>query len=502
VADSQQQNNDQLPMSCLPPALLFASSTSVTPAGTPGGSRAGSPSYGQQQQHPHQGGDRSPASARAQATPRTAPVSPSDAAPGQHGPNGSGSASAGAAGSSGAHPNHGSNAAGHQQGSSTTSLRPAASLLLSKPFRCPKPNCNKSYKQANGLKYHMTHGSCNFAPPKDLEHVKDLLERKRREREAAGGVPRSTMAGQHEPGTIGGLPSTLDTQLLSSYYDLNLSSMNITESELREVEREAEKRLRPFACGVGDCQRRYKNMNGLRYHYQHSGDHGAVGLALLASGQHECLQNGSHGRKAASHHHTSTTAHPSSASASNSAATTPLDENDARKRSVLFKSHSVSVPVSRTGSRTSTPVPIGANSANTSPKSGTANIVGHGGRQSSTSPLQAMQQVNGVGINTGMHQSSSSLSQALGNQPHSQPSSQSPSPIMNHANAAGGQYNQAQQQQMAAAAYQQYAAQMQRQYHAALQQQAAQQHQQHHHQQQQEYAMFEGSTQYPGMDMA
>ncbi|KZV83699.1 hypothetical protein EXIGLDRAFT_701137 [Exidia glandulosa HHB12029] len=33
-----------------------------------------------------------------------------------------------------------------------------------KPFRCPKPGCNKSYKQANGLKYHVTHGQCNFAP--------------------------------------------------------------------------------------------------------------------------------------------------------------------------------------------------------------------------------------------------------------------------------------------------------------------------------------------------
>lgn len=33
-----------------------------------------------------------------------------------------------------------------------------------KPFRCPKPGCNKSYKQANGLKYHITHGQCNFAP--------------------------------------------------------------------------------------------------------------------------------------------------------------------------------------------------------------------------------------------------------------------------------------------------------------------------------------------------
>jgi len=59
----------------------------------------------------------------------------------------------------------------------------------------------------------------------------------------------------------------------------------MSDSEVREIE----KRLRPYACGVGDCARRYKNMNGLRYHYQHSGEHGTLGLALLASGQHECL---------------------------------------------------------------------------------------------------------------------------------------------------------------------------------------------------------------------
>lgn len=137
---------------------------------------------------------------------------------------------------------------------STTLSRPASSLLLSKPFRCPKPNCNKSYKQANGLKYHMTHGSCNFTPPKDVEEVRALLASKRSARSAAGEA-----------------------------------NTTISEDELREVEREAERRLRPFICGIGDCPRRYKNMNGLRYHYQHSGDHGAIGLGLLASGQHQCL---------------------------------------------------------------------------------------------------------------------------------------------------------------------------------------------------------------------
>lgn len=114
--------------------------------------------------------------------------------------------------------------------STTTLSRPAASLLLSKPFKCPTVGCMKSYKQANGLKYHVTHGQCSFTPPPELSSVVGLTER------------------------------------------------------------EAERRLRPYCCQVAPCTRRYKNMNGLRYHYQHSGDHGARGLAMLASGTHDPLK--------------------------------------------------------------------------------------------------------------------------------------------------------------------------------------------------------------------
>ena len=139
-------------------------------------------------------------------------------------------------------------------GTSTTPSRPLTSLLFSKPFKCPKPNCSKSYKQANGLKYHMTRGSCNLTSLKDLEQIQALLRSKRNQKPD----------GDNEP---------------------------ISDAELREVEKEAERILRPYACGVGACHRRYKNMNGLRYHYQHSGDHGAIGLALLTSGQHEYGQH-------------------------------------------------------------------------------------------------------------------------------------------------------------------------------------------------------------------
>lgn len=149
---------------------------------------------------------------------------------------------------------------------STTVARPATSLLLSKPFKCPKPNCNKSYKQANGLKYHITHGSCSFAPAKEVTEVNAVLAQRGR----------------------AALPADMSAS------ELDLASLGVSEVEARDIEREAERRLKPFACGIADCSRRYKNMNGLRYHYQHSGDHGAIGLALLASGQHECLRNGPH----------------------------------------------------------------------------------------------------------------------------------------------------------------------------------------------------------------
>jgi len=221
------------PSGCVPPALLYSSADN-TPHSTPSTSRIPSPSS---------------STSYFAASPGSSTTSASSAA-------GKGDPSA-------ATPR-----------ASTTLSRPASSLLLSKPFRCPKPNCNKSYKQANGLKYHMTHGSCNFAPPKDLEQVQALLASKRSQRQAAE----------------------------ANGEEVDASFGMISEGEMREVEREAERRLRPFACGVADCQRRYKNMNGLRYHYQHSGDHGAIGLALLASGQHECLQH-AHGKSTHSSRH-------------------------------------------------------------------------------------------------------------------------------------------------------------------------------------------------------
>ncbi|KAF5347398.1 hypothetical protein D9758_011256 [Tetrapyrgos nigripes] len=236
-------------------------------------------------------------------------------------------------------------------------------LGASKPFKCPKPNCNKSYKQANGLKYHITHGSCSFAPPKDLEHVQALLDRKRKDRAAAlsaqsssssisgfgptedgQGLESAPGSGWNSPaqgpsspsvgpsatgyGFPSGAPSTSTTAPSSpTQANMNVGSslsglsnqggvapqasglvgmgddLEFSESELLALSQEAEKKLKPFACGIGDCTRRYKNMNGLRYHYAHTGEHGAIGLNMLASGIHECLQNNNSSKSHSNHHH-------------------------------------------------------------------------------------------------------------------------------------------------------------------------------------------------------
>ncbi|EIM84934.1 uncharacterized protein STEHIDRAFT_148199 [Stereum hirsutum FP-91666 SS1] len=286
------------PYGCVPPALLFSNHT--TPAGTPAGSRDGSPKSAS--------ATATPATYQPQASSSSSAASSSTAKASKK--SGKSSPAPRASGSSSSSANASAAAA------ASIASRPGASLLLSKPFRCPKPNCNKSYKQANGLKYHMTHGSCNFAPPKDLEALQALLaERAERQALANGG------AGANGAGGAGG---RLEVKVgaggvVEGVNGLGMG-MNMTEGEMREVEREAERRLRPFACGVGECQRRYKNMNGLRYHYQHSGDHGAIGLALLASGQHECLQNSK--AHASSMHRSSSHSRTNSASASTSTSRT------------------------------------------------------------------------------------------------------------------------------------------------------------------------------------
>ena len=145
--------------------------------------------------------------------------------------------------------------------------------LVSQKFKCPRPNCNKSYRQPNGLKYHLTHGSCTFAPSKGLVRFQKLFAIKHSEKEAV----------------VGGK-----------------EAVTLSDAEVKEVQKEVEIQIRPYACGLDGCQRRYTSLNGLResprpylskmvlinenvltgYHYARPDKHSAIGRGLLASGRH------------------------------------------------------------------------------------------------------------------------------------------------------------------------------------------------------------------------
>lgn len=86
-----------------------------------------------------------------------------------------------------------------------------------KPFKCPVIGCEKAYKNQNGLKYHKQHGHQNQQLKENPDGSFSIVDPTTR-------VPY--------PGTIG-------------------------------MEKE-----KPYRCDV--CGKRYKNLNGLKYHRQHS----------------------------------------------------------------------------------------------------------------------------------------------------------------------------------------------------------------------------------------
>lgn len=139
--------------------------------------------------------------------------------------------------------------------------RPGATLVVDKPYKCPAPGCDKAYKQMNGLKYHRLHGHCNqnnmpiqpqtaaAAAAQTPNHSSPQLV-----------VPRPSPQGSVSPSLPGSPTSTAPSSP-------RLGNMPQPD--------------KMYLCQVGACGKRYKNLNGLRYHYLHSGSHGLLGLQLL-----------------------------------------------------------------------------------------------------------------------------------------------------------------------------------------------------------------------------
>ena len=196
--------------------------------------------------------------------------------------------------------------------SSTISLENAlkgGSSSVDKPYKCPAPGCDKAYKQMNGLKYHRLHGHCNqnnlpihaqaaAQPPTITVNTSGTASPKSAPVSKAGSptatTPKSAISAQSGTGAQQSNSSSeaIEAALAnvttppsmppSPTISQNSASPPPASPASNPAANAQSDRL--YICQVGACGKRYKNLNGLRYHYLHSGQHGLLGMQLLQSG--------------------------------------------------------------------------------------------------------------------------------------------------------------------------------------------------------------------------
>jgi transcription factor SFP1 len=118
----------------------------------------------------------------------------------------------------------------HQENPSVVS--PENTIVVDKPYKCKNLGCDKAYKNMNGLKYHRMHGVCN---KNNLSHT-DLGSAS-----PAPQTPPASVVSTPAPS----VPSSPALPLHTSF------SNPITEEKKYSCEK---------------CTKRYKNLNGLKYH--------------------------------------------------------------------------------------------------------------------------------------------------------------------------------------------------------------------------------------------
>ncbi|KAJ3392276.1 hypothetical protein HDU84_004541 [Entophlyctis sp. JEL0112] len=120
----------------------------------------------------------------------------------------------------------------------------------SKVYKCPKPLCTKVYKNPNGLKYHLDRGAC------EVDH--DVME-------ATTGISLHT----DDPNTLFNLQLQAQ-QALQNGQDFPNSDGNPNAQSLTAALMASDESLkivhRPYGCKIAGCDKRYQNLNGLKYH--------------------------------------------------------------------------------------------------------------------------------------------------------------------------------------------------------------------------------------------
>lgn len=185
-------------------------------------------------------------------------------------------------------PHSGASAANGAAGTASATASPLPSDANGgehRPYKCPAPGCDKAYKQMNGLKYHRLHGHCN----QNLRNVNNGFVMPGSESAQASPVstPQNKDSESHAPAAPDSKAPTEQAPDLAAF---GIHSTN-APSNGADTQRDgpltpskmvaASQPEKTYVCQVGNCDKRYKNLNGLRYHYLHSGSHGLLGLQLL-----------------------------------------------------------------------------------------------------------------------------------------------------------------------------------------------------------------------------
>ncbi|KAJ3178000.1 hypothetical protein HDU85_005720 [Gaertneriomyces sp. JEL0708] len=125
-----------------------------------------------------------------------------------------------------------------------------------KQYKCPKPLCSKVYKNSNGLKYHLEHGNC------EIEYTKPMHNGSSSTPNGVGNGSSSSTGGSSSPphphmpfmyNTMNGVLPPLN---------MNLNGVNLSVPFLGDIKIA----MRPYWCRVEGCGKKYKNLNGLKYH--------------------------------------------------------------------------------------------------------------------------------------------------------------------------------------------------------------------------------------------
>ncbi|KAI8609318.1 hypothetical protein BC830DRAFT_851312 [Chytriomyces sp. MP71] len=126
-----------------------------------------------------------------------------------------------------------------------------------KVYKCPRPLCTKTYKNPNGLKYHLDRGACEVdhdvmeATTGISLHTDDptaLFNLQQQAQQALNGGYEAFAGGQKGSGSTG----SADQRGLTAALIASDESLKIVH--------------RPYGCKIVGCGKRYQNLNGLKYH--------------------------------------------------------------------------------------------------------------------------------------------------------------------------------------------------------------------------------------------